>query len=151
MLEEPAMVDKQKYPVSNKDRHLVCQEEVDGPLQMILEEATATAGKRLKQSEVLRNLRVCTPMRMTTRKTGTKRPPYSRARRQGESETIYAWTISVRGRQDVQHVTTLDELRDYSRVMDLPGMARPNLPLWRPKCITTASIPTPRAASMNGR
>ena len=72
MLEEPAMVDKQKYPVSNKDGHLVCQEEVDGPLQMILEEATATAGKRLKQSEVLRNLRVCTPMRMTTRKTGTK-------------------------------------------------------------------------------
>ena len=34
------MVDKQKYPVSNKDGHLVCQEEVDGPLQMILEEAT---------------------------------------------------------------------------------------------------------------
>jgi len=43
---------------------------------------------------------------------------YSRARRQGESETIYAWTINVRGRQDVQHVTTLDGLRDYSRVMD---------------------------------
>jgi hypothetical protein len=37
--------------------------------------------------------------------------------------TIYAWTIRVPRRQDVQHVTTLDELRDYLRVMDLPGMA----------------------------
>ncbi|KQY20211.1 hypothetical protein [Rhizobium sp. Root483D2] len=39
--------------------------------------------------------------------------------------TIYAWTIKVAGRLDVQHVTTLDELRDYLRVMDLPGVAPP--------------------------
>ncbi len=28
MLEEPAMIDKLKYPVSNKDRHLVCQKKL---------------------------------------------------------------------------------------------------------------------------
>ncbi|WP_426127530.1 hypothetical protein [Pararhizobium sp. PWRC1-1] len=40
---------------------------------------------------------------------------------------IYAWTVKVPGRQDVQHVTTLDELRDYLRVIDLPGVAPPEL------------------------
>jgi hypothetical protein len=39
--------------------------------------------------------------------------------------TIYAWTIRVPGRQDVQHVTTLDELRDHLLAMDLPGVAPP--------------------------
>jgi hypothetical protein len=39
--------------------------------------------------------------------------------------TIYAWAIRVLGRQDVKHVTTLDELREYLRVMDLPGVATP--------------------------
>ncbi len=39
--------------------------------------------------------------------------------------TIYAWTVKVRGRQDVKHVTTLDELRDHLRGMDLPGVAPP--------------------------
>jgi hypothetical protein len=34
------MVDAPKYPVSHEDRHLACQEEVDGPLQIILERAT---------------------------------------------------------------------------------------------------------------
>jgi hypothetical protein len=34
--------------------------------------------------------------------------------------TIYAWTISKPGRQDIKHVTDLDELRDYLRVLDLP-------------------------------
>lgn len=29
------------------------------------------------------------------------------------------------GRQDVQHVTTLDELRDYLLAMGLPGVAPP--------------------------
>jgi hypothetical protein len=33
----------------------------------------------------------------------------------------------VRGRLDFQHVTTLDELRDYLRVMDLPGMDLPGM------------------------
>lgn len=39
--------------------------------------------------------------------------------------TIYAWTIKVPGRKDVQHVTDLAELCDYLRVMDLPGIAPP--------------------------
>jgi hypothetical protein len=37
--------------------------------------------------------------------------------------TIYAWTIKVPGRKDVQHVTDLEELCAYLRVMDLPGAA----------------------------
>jgi hypothetical protein len=37
--------------------------------------------------------------------------------------TFYAWTISKPGRQDIKHVTDLDELRDYLRVLDLPGVA----------------------------
>jgi hypothetical protein len=39
--------------------------------------------------------------------------------------TIYAWTISKPGRQDIKHVTDLDELRDYLRVLELPGVAPP--------------------------
>ena len=39
--------------------------------------------------------------------------------------TIYAWTVKVPGRKDVQHVTDLPELCDYLRVMDLPGVAPP--------------------------
>jgi hypothetical protein len=39
--------------------------------------------------------------------------------------TIYAWTVSKPGRQDIKHVTDLDELRDYLRVLDLPGVAPP--------------------------
>lgn len=39
--------------------------------------------------------------------------------------TIYAWTIKVPGRKDIQHVTTLAELCDYLRVLDLPGVAPP--------------------------
>lgn len=38
---------------------------------------------------------------------------------------IYAWTVKVHGRPDIKHVTTLDELRDYLRGMDLPGVAPP--------------------------
>ena len=39
--------------------------------------------------------------------------------------TIYAWTIKVPGRKDIQHVTALAELCDYLRVLDLPGVAPP--------------------------
>jgi hypothetical protein len=56
------MIDKPKYPVSNEDRHLVCQEEVDGPLQMIFQEATRHGWGTLEtisaMEEVLRNLRI---------------------------------------------------------------------------------------------
>ena len=36
--------------------------------------------------------------------------------------THYAWTISKPGRQDIKEVTTLPELQDVLRVLDLPGM-----------------------------
>ncbi|WP_426130231.1 hypothetical protein [Pararhizobium sp. PWRC1-1] len=39
--------------------------------------------------------------------------------------TIYAWTISKPGRQDIKKVSGLDELRDYLRVVDLHGVAPP--------------------------
>lgn len=56
------MVNTPKYPVSNEDRHLVCQEEVDGPLQTILQEATRHGWGTLEtisaMKEVLRNLRI---------------------------------------------------------------------------------------------
>lgn len=34
----------------------------------------------------------------------------------------YAWTIKAKGRQDVAKVTTLAELEDVLRVLDLPGL-----------------------------
>ncbi|WP_421869061.1 hypothetical protein [Pararhizobium sp.] len=37
----------------------------------------------------------------------------------------YAWTISKRGCPDIKEVTTLDEIRDVLRVLDLPGVAPP--------------------------
>jgi hypothetical protein len=37
--------------------------------------------------------------------------------------SIYAWTISVPGRQVMKEVTTLPELQDVLRVLDLPGIA----------------------------
>ncbi|WP_426124521.1 hypothetical protein [Pararhizobium sp. PWRC1-1] len=37
--------------------------------------------------------------------------------------TFYAWTISVPGRPDMEEVTTLPELQDVLRVMDLPDTA----------------------------
>ena len=39
--------------------------------------------------------------------------------------TFYAWTISKPGRQDIRKVTSLAELCDYLRVLDLPGVAPP--------------------------
>ena len=35
--------------------------------------------------------------------------------------TFYAWTITVPGRQVMKEVTTLPELQDVLRVLDLPG------------------------------
>jgi hypothetical protein len=37
--------------------------------------------------------------------------------------TMYAWTISMPGRQDIKKTTDLDELRDVLRVLDPPGGA----------------------------
>jgi len=39
--------------------------------------------------------------------------------------TIYAWRISKPGREDIKKVTTLVELRDYLRMLDLLGIAPP--------------------------
>jgi hypothetical protein len=56
------MVDAPKHPVSPEDRHLTCQEEVDAPLQLILERATkhgwGTFETISAMEEVLRHLRV---------------------------------------------------------------------------------------------
>jgi hypothetical protein len=39
--------------------------------------------------------------------------------------TFYAWTISKPGRLGIKKVGDLTELRDYLRVLDLPGVAPP--------------------------
>ncbi len=39
--------------------------------------------------------------------------------------TRYAWTIKAPGRQDIRKATTLAELCDVLRVLDLPGLAPP--------------------------
>ena len=36
--------------------------------------------------------------------------------------TFYAWKISVPGREVMKEVTTLPELQDVLRVLDLPGI-----------------------------
>jgi hypothetical protein len=33
------MIETPKYPVSHEDGHLVCQEEVEGPLKVIIDQA----------------------------------------------------------------------------------------------------------------
>ncbi|WP_276120393.1 hypothetical protein [Pararhizobium qamdonense] len=38
---------------------------------------------------------------------------------------FYAWTISKRGCPDIKEVTTVNEIRDVLRVLDLPGVAPP--------------------------
>lgn len=56
------MVDEPKYPVSHEDRHLACQEEVDGPLQMILDRATTRGWGTIEtitaMEKVLKNMRL---------------------------------------------------------------------------------------------
>ncbi|MDQ0323712.1 hypothetical protein QO002_005919 [Pararhizobium capsulatum DSM 1112] len=38
----------------------------------------------------------------------------------------YAWTIEVKGRQTIRKVTTIEEMHDVLRVLDLPGVAPPD-------------------------
>jgi hypothetical protein len=56
------MVDGPKNPVSHEDRLLACQEEVDGPLQLILEKATTRGWGTFEaisaMEEVLKHLRL---------------------------------------------------------------------------------------------
>jgi hypothetical protein len=56
------MISKPKFPVSHEDRHLLCQEEVDAPLQDILDQATTHGWGTLEaisaMEEVLKNLRL---------------------------------------------------------------------------------------------
>ena len=56
------MINTPRFPVSHDDRYLLCQEEVDGPLQAILEQATTHGWGTLEtisaMEEVLKNLRI---------------------------------------------------------------------------------------------
>lgn len=56
------MINTPKLPVSHEDRHLLCQEEVDGSLQDILDRATTHGWGTLEtisaMEEVLKNLRL---------------------------------------------------------------------------------------------
>jgi hypothetical protein len=40
--------------------------------------------------------------------------------------THYAWTVRARGRQDIQRVTTLAEMQETLRILELPGVAPPD-------------------------
>jgi hypothetical protein len=61
-MEECTMINTPKLPASHEDRHLLCQEEVDAPLQDILERATMHGWGTLEaisaMEEVLKNLRL---------------------------------------------------------------------------------------------
>ncbi|WP_426124520.1 hypothetical protein [Pararhizobium sp. PWRC1-1] len=56
------MINTPKYPVSHEDRLLVCQEEVEGPVQVIIDRANMHGWTTLEtitaMEEVLRNLRI---------------------------------------------------------------------------------------------
>ncbi|CAN7672160.1 hypothetical protein LJR098_002092 [Rhizobium sp. LjRoot98] len=56
------MINQPKFPASNEDRHLLCPEEVDGPLQDILDQANTHGWATLEaisaMEEVLKNLRI---------------------------------------------------------------------------------------------
>lgn len=39
--------------------------------------------------------------------------------------THYAWTIEAEGRRPIRKVTTMDELIELLRVLDLPGVPAP--------------------------
>ncbi|WP_426231978.1 hypothetical protein [Pararhizobium sp. DWP3-4] len=56
------MINTPKYPVSHEDRHLLCQEEVEGSLQDILDRATTHGWGTIEtinaMEEVLKNLRI---------------------------------------------------------------------------------------------
>jgi hypothetical protein len=57
------MINTPKPPVSHEDRHLLCQEELDGSMQDILNRATTHGWGTLEaitaMEEVLKNLRLC--------------------------------------------------------------------------------------------
>lgn len=40
--------------------------------------------------------------------------------------THYAWTIEAKGRQPIKKVTTVREMEDVLRILDLPGVAPPD-------------------------
>ncbi|MDQ0323537.1 hypothetical protein QO002_005743 [Pararhizobium capsulatum DSM 1112] len=42
----------------------------------------------------------------------------------------YAWTIEANGRQPLQRVTTIEEMHDVLRVLDLPGVVPPDCVTW---------------------
>ena len=56
------MINTPKYPVSHEDRHLVCQEEVEGPIQVIIDRANMHGWTTLEtiaaMEEVLKNIRI---------------------------------------------------------------------------------------------
>ncbi|WP_276121865.1 hypothetical protein [Pararhizobium qamdonense] len=56
------MIDKPKYPVSHEDRHFVCQEEVEGPLKVIIDQANMHGWGTLEVisaiEEVMKHLRL---------------------------------------------------------------------------------------------
>ncbi|WP_426229278.1 hypothetical protein [Pararhizobium sp. DWP3-4] len=56
------MINTPKLPVSHEDRHLLCQEEVDGSLQDIINRATTNGWGTMEtigaMEEVLKNLRI---------------------------------------------------------------------------------------------
>jgi hypothetical protein len=56
------MIDTPKLPVSDDDRHLLCQEEVDGSMQDILDRATTHGWGTFEtisaMEEVLKNMRI---------------------------------------------------------------------------------------------
>ena len=56
------MINTPKYPISHEDRLLACQEEVEGPVQVIIDRANMHGWTTLEtitaMEEVLRNLRI---------------------------------------------------------------------------------------------
>ena len=56
------MINTPKYPVSHEDRHVVCQEEVEGPIQVIIDQANMHGWTTLEtitaMEEVLTNIRI---------------------------------------------------------------------------------------------
>jgi hypothetical protein len=55
------MIDAAKHPVSHEDRHISCQEAVDGPIQAIIDRACTQGWGTIEtisaMEEVLKNLR----------------------------------------------------------------------------------------------
>jgi hypothetical protein len=40
--------------------------------------------------------------------------------------TLYAWTITMHGRQSIERVSGLDEMEETLRILDLPGVSPPD-------------------------